>query len=379
TYRAPVSSTSSEQWCPNSYPSTEMAASDESPMVRPTVQELTAAGVEEPPRQYVLPEQDRHGDLLAADEFPEPTPLIDLSRLTDADEAERLRAALQTWGFFLATNHGIEDSLMDAMMSVSREFFRQPAEEKQKCSNLVDGNGKDYQVEGYGSDKVVSEDQVLNWSDRLHLRVEPEGERNFAKWPSHPESFRDVLQEYASRTKKIRDLVLRSIAELLEIDEDYFVNQISNKASGFARFNYYPPCPRPDLVLGLRPHSDGGLLTILFNDDNVGGLQIQRDGRWYNVPTKPHTLLINLADCLEIMNNGIFRSPFHRVVTNVEKDRLSLAVFYAVDAETMLEPAPGLLDDKRPSRYRKMLAKDFVAGLFEHFRQGKRFIDTLKI
>uniref|UniRef100_A0A453KXC7 Non-haem dioxygenase N-terminal domain-containing protein n=1 Tax=Aegilops tauschii subsp. strangulata TaxID=200361 RepID=A0A453KXC7_AEGTS len=97
----PVSSTSSEQWCPNSYPSTEMAASDESPMVRPTVQELTAAGVEEPPRQYVLPEQDRHGDLLAADEFPEPTPLIDLSRLTDADEAERLRAALQTWGFFL--------------------------------------------------------------------------------------------------------------------------------------------------------------------------------------------------------------------------------------------------------------------------------------
>ncbi|XP_037441558.1 protein SRG1-like [Triticum dicoccoides] len=355
-----------------------MAASDESPMVRPTVQELASAGVEEPPRQYVLPEQDRHGDLLAADEFPEPIPLIDLSRLTDADEAERLRAALQTWGFFLATNHGIEGSLMDAMMSVSREFFRQPAEEKQKCSNLVDGNGKDYQVEGYGSDKVVSEDQVLNWSDRLHLRVEPEDERNFAKWPSHPESFRDVLKEYASRTKEIRDLVLRSIAKLLEIDEDYFVNQISNKASGFARFNYYPPCPRPDLVLGLA-HSDGGLLTILFNDDTVGGLQVQRDGRWYNVSAKPHTLLINLADCLEIMNNGIFTSPIHRVVTNIKKDRLSLAVFYAVDAETMLEPAPGLLDDKRPPRYRKMLAKDFVAGLFEHFRQGKRFINTLKI
>jgi len=80
-----------------------------------------------------------------------------------------------------------------------------------------------------------------------------------------------------------------------------------------------------------------------------------------------------------IMNNGIFRSPFHRVVTNIEKDRLSLAVFYAVDAETMLEPAPGLLDDKRLPRYRKILAKDFVAGLFEHFRQGKRFINTLKI
>jgi len=26
-----------------------------------------------------------------------------------------------------------------------------------------------------------------------------------------------------------------------------------------------------------------------------------------------------------------------------------------------------------------MMAKDFVAGLFEHFLQGKRLIDTLKI
>ena len=79
------------------------------------------------------------------------------------------------------------------------------------------------------------------------------------------------------------------------------------------------------------------------------------------------------------MNNGIFRSPVHRVVTNTEKERLSLAVFYAVDEETVLEPAPGLLDDKRPPRYRKMMTKHFVAGLYEHFRQGKRFIDTLKI
>jgi isopenicillin N synthase-like dioxygenase len=112
--------------------------------------------------------------------------------------------------------------------------------------------------------------------------------------------YRDVLHEYASGTKRIRDLVLRSIAKLLEIDEDYFFNQISEKASGFARFNYYPPCPRPDLVLGLKPHSDGGLITILFVDEDVGGLQVQRDGKWFNVLTKPYTLVINLADSMEV-------------------------------------------------------------------------------
>ncbi|KAM0888263.1 hypothetical protein ACQ4PT_028479 [Festuca glaucescens] len=352
-----------------------MAASGKT-MVPKTVQELAAA-VDEPPSRYVRPEKERHAGLLAADEMPEPIPLIDLSRLTEADEADKLRAALQTWGLFLVTNHGIEDSLMDAMMSASREFFRQPVEEKKKYSNLVEG--KPFEIEGYGNDKVVTQDQILDWQDRLHLRVEPEDQRNFAKWPTHPSLYRDVLHEYASRTKTIRDLILRSIAKLLELDEDYFVNQIANKAPGFARFNYYPPCPRPDLILGLKPHSDGGLITILLVDEDVGGLQVQRDRKWYNVPAKPYTLVINLADSMEIMNNGIFRSPIHRVVTNAEKERLSLAMFYGMDGETVLEPAPGLLDDKRPSKYRTLKTKDFLVGLLEHFRQGTRFIETLKI
>ncbi|XP_037456605.1 probable 2-oxoglutarate-dependent dioxygenase ANS isoform X4 [Triticum dicoccoides] len=259
-------------------------------LARTTVQEL-AATVEEPPREYVV------DDMLDADEMPEPIPLIDLSRLMAVDEANKLRAALQTWGLFLATNHGIEESLMDAMMSASRDFFRQPSEEKQKYSNLIDG--KHFQMEGYGNDKVVTRDQGLSWNDRLHLRVEPEDERNFSKWPTHPESFRS--------------------------------------------------------------HTDGGLLTILFVDQDVGGLQVERGGKWYNVPAKPYTLVINVADCMEIMTNGIFRSPLHRVMTNANKERLSLARFYAVDAETMLEPAPSLLDDKRPPRYEKIKAKDFVS------------------
>jgi isopenicillin N synthase-like dioxygenase len=347
-------------------------------VVPKTVQEMAAA-VMEPPTGYVRPELDRH-----ADEMPEPIPLIDLGRLTDADEAEKLRTALDSWGLFLVTNHGIEDSLLDAMMSVSRDFFGQPLEEKLKCSNLVDGHPID--EEGYANDRVQTQQQIknpnpqfLDWNDRLRLKVEPEDDRNFALWPSYPESFRDVLHQYVSKIREIRDTVLRSIAKLLELDEDYFVNQFSEKASAFARFHYYPPCVRPDLVLGLKPHSDIGLLTILLVDEYARGLQVQKDGKWYNVPTKPYTLVINLADCMEVMNNGIFRSPIHRVVVNAEKKRLSLSVFYLLDGETVLEPAPGLVDERRPSRYSKIKTKDLVDGFFKHYKEGKKFPDTLKI
>jgi hypothetical protein len=49
-------------------------------------------------------------------------------------------------------------------------------------------------------------------------------------------------------------------------------------------------------------------------------------------------------------------------VTNAEKERMiSLTVFYGVDGEKVLEPAAGLLDEKRPARYRAIQVKDFVA------------------
>ncbi|TKW19933.1 hypothetical protein SEVIR_4G052201v4 [Setaria viridis] len=118
---------------------------DESWRLPTPVQELAARAVE-PQNQFVLREQVRRGTLLLPTDMPEPIPIIDLSRLPAADESAKLQSALQNWGLFVATNHGIETSLMDAMMGASRDFFHQPLEEKQKYSNLIDG--KRFQVKG---------------------------------------------------------------------------------------------------------------------------------------------------------------------------------------------------------------------------------------
>lgn len=98
------------------------------------------------------------------------------------------------------------------------------------------------------------------------------------------------------------------MAQLLELDEDYFVSQFDEKAITFARFNYYPQCSRPDLVFGIKPHSDGSVMTILLPDKDVGGLQVLRDGEWVDVPTIPHTLLVNLGDGMEVVLSFMFLS-----------------------------------------------------------------------
>jgi isopenicillin N synthase-like dioxygenase len=92
------------------------------------------------------------------------------------------------------------------------------------------------------------------------------------------------------------------MAKLLELDDDYFGDQFGAKADTYARFSYYPPCPRPEFVFSLKPHSDGSFITLLMVDSSIGGLQVLRDGVWYGVPTKLHTLLINLGDQMEVMS-----------------------------------------------------------------------------
>jgi isopenicillin N synthase-like dioxygenase len=79
------------------------------------------------------------------------------------------------------------------------------------------------------------------------------------------------------------------------------------------------------------------------------------------------------------MSNGIFKGPLHRVVTNSEKERMSLAMFYTTDFEKEIEPIAELLDDKRPARYKKIKFKDLVAAHHEYFSKRERVIESLKI
>lgn len=69
------------------------------------------------------------------------------------------------------------------------------------------------------------------------------------------------------------------------------------------RMNYYPPCSRPDLVHGVSPHSDGGSLSVLLQDDDITGLQIKYKGRWIPVKPIPNALVINIADITEVLNS----------------------------------------------------------------------------
>lgn len=95
-------------------------------------------------------------------------------------------------------------------------------------------------------------------------------------------------------------MLLGGISESLGLEEG-FLDKALDLKSGLQIFvgNYYPNCPQPELTMGMPPHSDHGLLTLLIQNQ-VGGLQVQHEGKWINVNALPNSLLVNTGDHLEV-------------------------------------------------------------------------------
>lgn len=66
------------------------------------------------------------------------------------------------------------------------------------------------------------------------------------------------------------------------------------------RLNNYPPCSKPDQVLGFSPHSDASTITVLSQDDDIAGLEIQHEGQWVPIKPIPNALVVNVGDVLEV-------------------------------------------------------------------------------
>ncbi|KAF6137458.1 hypothetical protein GIB67_009934 [Kingdonia uniflora] len=120
----------------------------------------------------------------------------------------------------------------------------------------------------------------------------------------------------------------------------------------YLRLNRYPPCPISSEVFGLMPHTDSDFLTILYQDQ-VGGLQLVKDKKWITVKPNPDALIINIGDLFQAWSNGIYKSVEHRVITNKQVERFSVAYFCCPSYDTMIESC------KEPSIYRKFSFGEF--------------------
>ena len=105
------------------------------------------------------------------------------------------------------------------------------------------------------------------------------------------------------------------------------------------RVIHYPAYTGPleDKQMRIGEHSDYGTITLLWQINDVPGLQVQDlGGVWHPVPYAENGVVVNIGDLLQRWTNDYFVSTKHRVVnSHIHIPRYSMPHF--------VDPTPGTI------------------------------------
>ncbi|TXG56213.1 hypothetical protein EZV62_017526 [Acer yangbiense] len=301
------------------------------------------------PSNFILPENKRpHLSQVSALSS---IPIIDLKNYTgdgdnnnvpDSSLLKKISHACEEYGFFQIINHGIPEDLCNKMMDAIAKLFESIPPEERKQFFTTD-HTKQVKLFNYyiNNDSANSQDKVQMWK---------------------------VFGEYAKEIYELMNKLMRLISQGLGLETDCLKKRVGENPSLKAHANYYPPCPEPELTLGLNVHTDLNALTVLRQSPGVTGLQVIKDGEWVAVDFAPNAFVINLGAQIQfaVLSNGRYKSVHHRAVTNKEQRRVTLAMFYEPNRDSVICPIEELIDEHHPPLYRNYRYSEFQD---EFFRQ----------
>ena len=279
---------------------------------------------------------------------------VDSAALAARPAVEQIAEACSSWGFFQVTNHGIPRYLIDDVWAQTRAFFALPIDAKLEVLRSRDNPWGFYHNELTKNqrDKKQVFDFTRDGVDPIYQRSN--------RWPAGPEAFQETMEQYFEACTTLSLQLLEAFCLGLDLPAKFMHDDFATNHTGFLRLNYYPvhdPIEgagddyQPDADLGVHHHTDAGALTVLIQDE-VGGLQVHRDGYWYDIPPVEDAIVINTGDMMQVWSNDAYHAPVHRVLAMDAVDRYSLPFFFNPAASARVSPLPSVVDDANPGRYR---------------------------
>lgn len=312
-------------------------------------------------------------------------PVVDLARarFSAADKravAGHIDDANQHIGFLTLTNHGVSPSLLRRMNEVTAEFFDLPIEQKL----LVAGDR--HTSRGYIPPKsralartrgVRTPADLVEFfsiglpdvpvSDPWFARARDLGYFATNQWPAAPAHFRATWEEYYQVMSALAFEVMQLFALALDLDEHYFDAVVDRPISNLFA-NHYPPLtedPEPG-QLRVGAHTDYGSLTILYQPDSVGGLEVCLDDQWCPVEPIAESFVVNIGDLMARWTNDRWISTLHRVqlpdIDGPASRRISLPFFCQPNYDAVIETLPTCVRAGVGSRYAPITAGGNVSG-----------------
>jgi isopenicillin N synthase-like dioxygenase len=275
-------------------------------------------------------------------------PIIDISGLRSdrRDERERVAheigAAAREVGFFYISGSGVGDALFERMLTVTKEFFALPLEEKMRSYIGLSQCHRGYVPvgeEGVDTDKPDLKEAFdtaldLPADDPDHLAGNPMLGPN--TWPDLP-GFAEAVTVYYQAVLDVGQQLLWAFAVALGEDPEVF-SRHATKTPSQLRLMHYPFNPDAQDGQGIGAHTDYECFTLL--KPTAPGLEVLNGaGEWIDVPPVDGAFVVNIGDLLELWTNGTFVATSHRV-RRVSEERYSFPLFFNVDYHTEVKPLP---------------------------------------
>ena len=285
-------------------------------------------------------------------------PVVDI-RNPGATSLDELDRACRQHGFFLLEGHGLDD-LVDDTFAAARRFFDADPSVKHEVR-------RDARVAlGYNDRELTKRKrdhkEVFDFVDPTRGRA---ADRN--RWPE-VDGFRDAMCTHYDAFSDLAVHATELVFAALDLSADAVESHRGDRTSSHMRLNHYtvgdpvPESERGDLNeladVALGEHTDSGVLTLLIQDA-TGGLQaFSTDDGWIDVDPRPGTIVVNLADCMQVWTNDRYRAALHRVRPMNDTDRMSIPYFLNPAIDAVVAPVDELADGD--PAYRSFVFRDFI-------------------
>ena len=275
-------------------------------------------------------------------------PVIDFNSETVLDE---ICEAYTTVGFAVFTNtlSAKDQHTMHKWFDDMKGFFELDLETKKQYSYQAENN-LGYSIMGAENvDPTAPKDmkESFNYNNtRMPKELWP-GLEGFKK--TALESI-EIMDNLTLDILKKFDKILDCGTTLVDAHQDMY---------NTTRVIHYPAYTGPleDKQMRIGEHSDYGTITLLWQINDVPGLEVQDlGGVWHPVPYQEDGVVVNIGDLLQRWTNDYFVSTKHRVVnTHIHIPRYSMPHF--------VDPTPGTIVKNltsQPDKYEPIESKEYL-------------------
>lgn len=272
--------------------------------------------------------------------------------------ADEIWSAATDIGFFQVVDHGIDLDEVRAAFSMAERFFALPEQVKARRPKRFNSGWEQLtQVRPSVGvpDQKESYQVTLSNMDGL--------------WPGDDElaGFRSTMLDFERRCWSLAMELLSLFADKLGFERDFFTrahDPVSDTYQSTLRLLHYFPLPEDADLTGVwraGAHTDFDCLTLLFQRDGQGGLQVcpgkeRETQEWTSVHPSNEAITCNIGDMLMRWSDDLLPSNFHRVRSPGPADhrgaRYSIAFFAQANSEVMVAG--------KQAKYPPISAKDYL-------------------